>query len=952
MQSAGRVFAPVTRRGWERLIELLTRKGTARNVFMDAEKLRERLERGFMKDAARRHAAWYQEAGSEEKIAALRSTPFVETGETREDDYYNEGDPEREQRRVLIPAYENRWHYAESTDPKVKTFDSLDEAMEDLSRKGDYSEADDWYTPSKDTRVYFREVWIDRDGNEVDDTGEVVSFEDWQSDNSNHPLARVLGDDGVVDGRSFDATSDTRREVEYGDKAIPDSVTTADGTTYGVSRLGTGKYTWLVVSDATGDEVGRIRLRVADHTYNPSRNEEGDNFISVEIANTGRGRYQPGEHRLSFGNENSIDDIRDGIGQRVTEIVDGWSTGARERADRFMKAWHGSPKAFKRFSTSFMGSGEGNQAYGWGLYFTDKKGIAAAYARSNEPDWSVDNRVANKLARETLDSFGGDKDQAIAHLRSLLDETWTDKKRVRKEIKVLETGKDLKVHRGSLYEVKIHGDKTVDDLNFARWDKPLSDKNKGAILDRLRDEGVPLGELGTMEFWRGEGSFFESGDNMYFHLSRLLGGAKAASAFLSRAGVDGIQYPAEYLSRGSHEDEFNYVVFDDGAIEMLSRTRLMSTPDGMEVYGLVTPERDVYLDPDRMNANTPIHEFGHLLWSLMPEETRARITGLLKRTPGWKALSSEPAYAGLESDDEIADELFNTLLGNYGEFTPRVRAIVGEDVTLFARIQHAINEFLDWVKATLFNDTEARLNVFAKKTLGELLDGKRVDASGRQEAGRARGQTVAGQPAGTDAASEARRVAENAIMPRDAKSVSEAQELIRPLIGKPITNGKLGITATISGNSLGKLGSQSATEKSVSPALHAKAVANIDVLFERAEFDVTHPDTKSRPEIEKTHRLGSLMLDDETGRYVPVMITMLEYNDGNGNKVYTVEAIDIEAKEKPAGLMTDESESPQVPIAGLTNHDSAEGAERDFTAKMQQLLDMANSAGGNSTGDT
>jgi hypothetical protein len=53
-------------------------------------------------------------------------------------------------------------------------------------------------------------------------------------------------------------------------------------------------------------------------------------------------------------------------------------------------------------------------------------------------------------------------------------------------------------------------------------------------------------------------------------------------------------------------------------------------------------------------------------------------------------------------------------------------AIAGDNTTLLSRIQHAINEFLQWLKATVFGDTEGRLDVFAKKTLRELLNGKEI----------------------------------------------------------------------------------------------------------------------------------------------------------------------------------------------------------------------------------
>jgi hypothetical protein len=44
--------------------------------------------------------------------------------------------------------------------------------------------------------------------------------------------------------------------------------------------------------------------------------------------------------------------------------------------------WHGSPHHFDRFSTDHMGSGEGSQEYGWGLYFTSTRAVAEHYCTS------------------------------------------------------------------------------------------------------------------------------------------------------------------------------------------------------------------------------------------------------------------------------------------------------------------------------------------------------------------------------------------------------------------------------------------------------------------------------------------------------------------------------------------------------------------------------------------
>src|SRR6185437_16282352 len=44
-----------------------------------------------------------------------------------------------------------------------------------------------------------------------------------------------------------------------------------------------------------------------------------------------------------------------------------------------IKAYHGSPHDFDAFDLSKIGTGEGAQAYGHGLYFADNEGVAKSY---------------------------------------------------------------------------------------------------------------------------------------------------------------------------------------------------------------------------------------------------------------------------------------------------------------------------------------------------------------------------------------------------------------------------------------------------------------------------------------------------------------------------------------------------------------------------------------------
>ncbi len=156
---------------------------------------------------------------------------------------------------------------------------------------------------------------------------------------------------------------------------------------------------------------------------------------------------------------------------------------------------------------------------------------------------------------------------------------------------------------------------------------------------------------------------------------------------------------------------------------------------------------------------------------------------------------------------------------------------------------------------------------------------------------------------------------------RIADSVEDALRKLResPFFNKDITNLQLGITARITGNSLSKMGSEKATKKSVTPRLHALAVANADRLFLSAFAKYSHPDNHHRKEVVCVHRLGSAILDNLTGQSIPVILTVVEYNR-DGSRIYSVEAIDIVLfqKENPAGQLDAVAKGKrQSPIAGF-----------------------------------
>lgn len=161
----------------------------------------------------------------------------------------------------------------------------------------------------------------------------------------------------------------------------------------------------------------------------------------------------------------------------------------------------------------------------------------------------------------------------------------------------------------------------------------------------------------------------------------------------------------------------NNVVVNDNDIKLMQNNGI--------IYGAKLPDGTIYINPEHLNANTPIHEFSHLWEQLMPSRFKNGVE-LLKQTKTGKEifnrLKSEGNYNNL-SDNELWNEALNTHIGNYGEWQFQERQARGK-----------MAEFVQWFKA-FFNkigdvlgigniNPNVSLNNFTNKVLGDISGNK------------------------------------------------------------------------------------------------------------------------------------------------------------------------------------------------------------------------------------
>ena len=175
----------------------------------------------------------------------------------------------------------------------------------------------------------------------------------------------------------------------------------------------------------------------------------------------------------------------------------------------YQTAWHGSPFRFDRFSTENIGTGEGAQAFGWGLYFAGDKAVARYYRdrlTRNRGEDINDVKYRGRTAMgwyefwERRADMGGADSQKYYDYMSMLEDFETGKDPADVLAAAKEAGLSSeatewfdktivqsKDRPGALYEVDI-----PDDGDYLLWDSEIPIKQASKVFKVMKQHGIHL----------------------------------------------------------------------------------------------------------------------------------------------------------------------------------------------------------------------------------------------------------------------------------------------------------------------------------------------------------------------------------------------------------------------------------------------------------------------------
>lgn len=384
--------------------------------------------------------------------------------------------------------------------------------------------------------------------------------------------------------------------------------------------------------------------------------------------------------------------------EKVAEAQDNLNLAMllNEPGVRFLRTYHGTGASFSEFDFDHIGEGEGSQAFGWGGYVTSSKKIGKNYATlmDNDPSrayYRIQHSNGTRFAKKypTLESFlHGDKQIAM-----------NDKFTEQEKIDFYNEMKKLAEPYHNLYEVDIPDD---NGSNYLDWDAPITDE----LIDKVV-AALPAIRVFDIKNFKKDRSF----EDLYRIISMriiedenretngVFNDDKAASKLLASLGYTGIKYKAGRNFGGAEKGDTNYVIFNPKDMKIVDHTKFAQNKG--VVYGY-TDGKQIVLNQEHLNPNTPIHEYQHL-WRTAAKKMNPELIEhgdkLIMQTQLFADLKQDPNYNHL-TDEQICDEAFARLTGEDGAaiLVQMAKDAIKENPLDTAKELSVINKLKEWLK--------------------------------------------------------------------------------------------------------------------------------------------------------------------------------------------------------------------------------------------------------------
>ena len=400
----------------------------------------------------------------------------------------------------------------------------------------------------------------------------------------------------------------------------------------------------------------------------------------------------------------------------------------------FQSAYHGSPHKFDEFSLDAIGTGEGNQAHGWGLYFAGNKDVSENYRKvlsSPKRNMTYDGvkikdteiskivpmddifntlvlkgkedalKLLNERKRKSENDIKTKKSAFLARAGERFLKEYDTYKKI---ISNVDNSKFENYNYGQLFEVDIPEiDEMLDE------DKSLneqSEKVRKKIFDYMKDnqdEFILPKDYNSLPQMRGH-HFYREVALIERKKGAIGNGDKEASLSLNKYGIKGITYDGR-------QDGRCYVVFDDKAVQVLKkyyqkqRKMFIDNDRAEEISNRLVQVKGAFIPAENLvklfkdaDESTIVHEFAH--WWLEK---------LVKHSEGNEELQEdlkEIRKFVKNNGEEFTDEQHERFARGFEAYMRTGSAKTNRLKKLFEDFKNALLSLYDSIKSLGFDESE------------------------------------------------------------------------------------------------------------------------------------------------------------------------------------------------------------------------------------------------------
>ena len=502
-----------------------------------------------------------------------------------------------------------------------------------------------------------------------------------------------------------------------------------------------------MVVDVNGVEYGVV------FEHMPS----GRNLISTVFVLTDKGWMNPKQKERSQMEASKPLPQSRLLGNALPDIIAALDENVNKTL--YQTAFAGSRVDYDRPSLEAIGSGEGAQAHGWGLYYALNKDVAEWYKETfienndivfkgktysiekNNTEYAVLNQLKNKdrkisQLKQDYEESIRDLDEYIAEAKEYnqerdVKEYSSQKQDAERALNLLNTISESDIENikkvgGQVHEVDLpENPYLLDEQELLSKQPPFVKK---ALKAAAKEIGVKWDSNHT------------NGKYIYDNITNVLGTKKAASQLLEKHGIKGITYDGK-------QDGQCFVIFNPDDVKVIQK--FYQQQDGEAPKGAYMQNLDrngvIYLF-ENADASTFMHETAHFFRKELEGFDTARSREMLQKMSEWENQEFDKRYKLKEENGRyvVADKIGNVIYGAEKPFFDAETAREYARNEIFARgfeqylregkapnnyLKQAFRSFWNWLRH-LYKAAEelgVDINDSIRSVYGEIIGGKNLD---------------------------------------------------------------------------------------------------------------------------------------------------------------------------------------------------------------------------------